>query len=165
MAKKILIALLVILVIIQFIRPTPNVSAELSSNDIEKHYAVPQDVKLILDKACRDCHSNNTRYPWYNSIQPVAWYLNDHIVDGKKHFNLSEFAEYPPKRAEHKLEELVESQTDHWMPLESYQNLHSEAKLTEAENQTLITWANDLRAQIKAAHPEAFIPKEGDEKN
>lgn len=164
MAKKILVALLVILVGIQFIRPTPNVSTEQSINDIEKHYAVPQDVKLILDKACRDCHSNNTNYYWYNNIQPVAWFLNSHIIDGKKHFNLSEFAAYPPKRAEHKLEELVESQTDHWMPLESYQLLHQEAQLTETENQTLIAWANELRAQIKATHPEAFLPKEGEDK-
>lgn len=163
MIKKILVALLVILIIIQFIRPTKNVSAEMSPNDIEKHYAVPENVRAILSKACRDCHSNNTVYPWYNNIQPVAWWLNGHIQDGKRHFNLSEFAAYPPKRADHKLEELVESQTDHWMPLESYKKLHKEAILTQAESREVIDWANGLRKEIQTAHAADFLVKEKEE--
>ncbi len=113
MGKKIIYGLLAVLIIIQFIKPEKNISSEMSPNDIEKHYNVPQSIKATLSKACRDCHSNNTVYPWYASFQPVGWWLNGHIKDGKKHFNLSEFAAYPPKRADHKLEELVESQTDH----------------------------------------------------
>ncbi|WP_025762848.1 heme-binding domain-containing protein [Dyadobacter tibetensis] len=154
--KKVLIAILLILVAIQFIRPTPNVSAEMSLNDVEEHYYVPEGVKISLDKACRDCHSSNTRYPWYSQIQPVAWWLNSHIEDGKKHFNLSEFAAYSPKKADHKLEELIESQTDHWMPLESYTFIHSEAKLTETERQEMIDWATALRREIQKSHPEEF---------
>jgi hypothetical protein len=157
MVKKILYTLLILLVIIQFIRPNKNVALEVSANDIEEHYAVPDNVRSILKKACRDCHSNHTEYPWYANIQPVAWWLNDHVQEGKKHFNLSEFAAYPPKRADHKLEELVESQEDHWMPLQSYQRLHKEAVLTEAETQEVINWANGLRKQIQLAHPEAFV--------
>lgn len=163
MIRKIVTGLLIILIVIQFIKPTKNVALEMSANDIEKHYAVPENVKGILQKACRDCHSNNTVYPWYASFQPVAWWLDGHIQDGKKHFNLSEFAAYPPKRAEHKLEELVESQTDHWMPLASYQNIHKDAVLTQAESQEVIDWANGLRKEIKAAHPEAFRGGEKDE--
>lgn len=162
MAKKIFIVLIVILVIIQFIRPTPNVLAEQSATDIEKHYEVPENVKATLSKACRDCHSNNTVYPWYWNIQPVAWWLDGHIRDGKRHFNLSEFASYPPKKAEHKLEELVESQEDHWMPLESYTKLHSEARLTSTESKELIDWANALRQKIKLENPAAFVG--GDDK-
>ncbi|PWJ60112.1 heme-binding protein [Dyadobacter jejuensis] len=159
MMKNILTVLLVLFILGQFIRPTHNISAEQSPNDIERHYQVPTDVRLTLEKACRDCHSNNTRYPWYYNIQPVAWWLNDHIVEGKKHFNLSEFAAYPPKKADHKLEELIESQTDHWMPLESYQKLHADARLTEAESQALIDWASAVRDKIQTTHPEAFVKK------
>ena len=160
MAKKITYALLAILVIIQFIKPKRNVASEMSVNDIEKHYNVPENIKKTFSKACRDCHSNNTVYPWYANIQPVAWWLNDHIQDGKKHFNLSEFATYPPKRADHKLEELIESQTDHWMPLASYMKLHAEARLTQAESQEVVDWANGLRKEIQAKHPEAFLEKD-----
>ena len=159
MFKKILLGLLVIVVLIQFVRPTKNVAAEMSANDIEKHYSVPDNVKATLKKACRDCHSNNTVYPWYYNIQPVAWWLSTHIDDGKRHFNLSEFAAYPPKRADHKLEELVESQEDHWMPLESYTLIHKEAKLTQAESQEVIDWANGLRKEIQTAHPAEFLEK------
>lgn len=160
MFKKILTLLLVALVVIQFIRPAKNESAEMSANDIEKHYAVPENVKGILKKACRDCHSNNTEYPWYSNIQPVAWWLNGHIVDGKKHFNLSEFASYPPKKADHKLEELIESQEDHWMPLESYTIVHKEAILTQTETQEVIAWANALRKEIQTAHAADFLKKD-----
>jgi hypothetical protein len=160
MVKKIVYALLVVLVIIQFIKPSRNVASEMSANDIEKNYTVPENVKANLARACRDCHSNNTIYPWYANIQPVAWWLNGHIEDGKKHFNLSEFAAYPPKRADHKLEELVESQTDHWMPLESYVKLHPDARLTQAQSQEVIDWANGLRREIQTAHPEAFIEQD-----
>ena len=160
MFKKMLTGLLIVLVLIQFIRPAKNVSAVMSPNDIEKHYAVPENVKATLSKACRDCHSNNTNYPWYNNIQPVAWWLNGHIQDGKRHFNLSEFAAYPPKRADHKLEEVIESQTDHWMPLESYTNIHKEARLTQAESQEVIDWANELRKEIQTKHAADFLVKE-----
>jgi hypothetical protein len=165
MAKKITYSLLAVLLIIQLIRPTPNTESEMSSNDIEKHYLVPENVKSILAKACRDCHSNNTIYPWYASVQPVAWWLDSHIRDAKKHLNFSEFAAYPPERADHKLEELIESQTDHWMPLESYVRMHPEAKLTARESQTLIDWAQGIRKELRLSHPADFLEKSQKEKH
>lgn len=64
--KKFLIILVAILVIIQFIRPSRNISQETSPNDISAQHSIPADVKPILDKACNDCHTNNTYYPWYS---------------------------------------------------------------------------------------------------
>ena len=71
--KRILILLLIIFIGIQFIRPTKNKSGNISANDISTKYPVPDSVQAILKVACNDCHSNNTRYPWYAEIQPVAW--------------------------------------------------------------------------------------------
>jgi hypothetical protein len=150
MIKKILLALLVILVIIQFIKPDKNVSAGEQPNAIATKYTVPDTVASLLAVACEDCHSNNTKYPWYSEVQPVAWWLNDHVVDGKKHFNLDEFTAYSLKRQDHKLEELIESQEDHWMPLESYTFVHRDAKLSDSQKKILIDWAKDLRTQIQA---------------
>lgn len=159
MFRKILLGLIAVWVVIQFIRPVKNEAAEMSANDIEKHYAVPDNVKATLKKACRDCHSSNTVYPWYSQIQPVAWWLDGHIKDGKKHFNLSEFAAYTPKKGDHKLEELIESQEEHWMPLESYTMVHQEAKLTSTEKQELIDWAAGIRKEIQTAHAADFLTK------
>lgn len=159
MAKKILTGVLILFVVIQFIRPKRNESAEMSPNDIEKHYAVPENVKSILSKACRDCHSNNTIYPWYANFQPSAWFLNNHVVDGKKHFNLSEFAAYEPKRADHKLDEMIEEMEGHGMPLESYLWIHTDAKLTESEIKEVTDWAKGIRQEIQAKNPRAFEKK------
>jgi hypothetical protein len=150
MLRKILYGLGIILIIAQFFKPEKNISSEVSKNDISTRYEVPGNVKVILEKACNDCHSNNTKYPWYANIQPVAWWLNDHIKDGKKHLNFSEFAAYTYKRADHKMEEVIESQEDHWMPLDSYTWLHKDAKLTEEERGEIVGWAKGLRVKIMA---------------
>ncbi len=110
--KKLLWALLAILVIIQFFRPARNASPGISANDISKHYPVPAEVNMVLEKSCNDCHSNHTSYPWYSQIQPVYWWLNDHIQEGKSHLNFSEFGTYRPSRQYHKLEEVIEEIRD-----------------------------------------------------
>src|ERR1051325_5848024 len=96
--KKILLILIVILILIQFIRPAKNIHAQPQPADISTIYTVPADVDTILVKACNDCHSNNTRYPWYNHIQPVAWWMKNHVDEGKEHLNFNEFASYPASK-------------------------------------------------------------------
>ena len=100
--------LLLAFIVIQFFRPEKNQAEGISPNDITNLYTVPADVQLILKTSCNDCHSNNTVYPWYSNIQPFAWWLKDHIDDGKKHLNFSEFASYPIRRQYKKLEETNE---------------------------------------------------------
>ena len=150
MMKKILIALIVIIVAIQFFSPEKNIDTKEQANAIETKYAMPDTVKQILSVACYDCHSNNTRYPWYNRVQPVAWWLASHVKDGKKHLNFDEFTTYSLKRQHHKLEELIESQEDHWMPLKSYTLIHKDARLSENQSKLLIGWAEETRKAIQA---------------
>lgn len=149
MIKKILIGLLVVLVVIQFIRPERNVSEIPSQNDIRVHYSVPANVESILKRACYDCHSNNTNYPWYANIQPVLWWLQDHIEEGKEELNFSEFATYSAKKADHKLDEVIEMVEEEEMPLESYTYIHKDAVLSSSEKKLLMDWAADLRKMIK----------------
>ncbi len=146
--KKILITLLVVLVIIQFFHPKKNQSTALSPNDISAKYDVPQDVHAILDKACMDCHSNNTRYPWYSKIQPVDWWLANHVNEGKAELNFSEFLTYEPKKADHKMEEVMETVKEGEMPLNSYTWTHKDAKLTQQEKEKLVNWAQEVRRKI-----------------
>jgi hypothetical protein len=116
-------------------------------------YPIPGDVKTILVKACNDCHSNNTTYPWYSQIQPVAWWLDDHIQEGKKHLNISEFASYRLRKQYHKMEEVEEMLADGAMPLESYTYIHKDAKLTKEEKDKVIAWSKAIRDTMEAKYP------------
>ena len=148
MIKKIAYVLLVALVVMQFIRPARNISTEESANHISKKYTVSASVNGIMEKACYDCHSNNTVYPWYANIQPVGFWLDDHVKEGKGELNFSEFLTYSPKKARHKMEKVVEEVKEGGMPLDSYTWIHKNAILTQEEKSELTTWADTLAKQI-----------------
>jgi len=158
--KKVGIGILVVLLLLQAYRPAKNNSNSLE-NDISKSYAVPDDVKQILAKACNDCHSNNTVYPWYSNIQPVRLWLDNHVNDGKRHLNFNEFNSYRIARQYKKLDECIEEVKDGEMPLESYTWVHTNAKLSDTEKQKLFDWCNTVRDSIKARYPadSLILPK------
>lgn len=145
MKKKIGLGLLVLLVVIQFVRPTRNISTDISPTDISKAYQVPVEVSAVLEKSCYDCHSNNTRYPWYANLQPIGWWLQGHVNEGKAELNFSEFASYPEKKAKHKFEEIEEMINEGEMPLKSYLIIHGDAKLSPAEAEVVVNWASALK--------------------
>ena len=145
--------LLLVFVAIQFIRPAKNKSEGISSNDISKIYPVPENVQTILKTSCYDCHSNNTVYPWYANIQPVAWWLNDHIQEGKKELNFSEFASYRIGRQYRKLDDVNKEVKEDAMPLDNYLWLHKYAKLNDRQKLALANWVVSVRDSIKANYP------------
>jgi hypothetical protein len=153
MRPKILLIIVVILIAIQFIRPAKNHSNNALASDIFNVYPEPPDVSTILKKACNDCHSNNTVYPWYAQVQPVGWWLNNHIEEGKGELNFNEFAAYRIGRQYKKMEEVIDQVKKGDMPLSSYTLIHTNAKLTDEEKQKLINWAQDIRNTIKAKYP------------
>lgn len=148
-----------VLGVMQFFRPAKNIntSPEAVANDITKVVAVPGDVQAILVKACNDCHSNNTHYPWYANVMPVGWILSNHIKEGKREINFNEFAVYPIKKQLHKLEEVAEQVERDEMPMSSYRRLHKEARLTDAEKKALMDWAKQARSELMAKNPPAAI--------
>ena len=152
MIKKILIAFAVILLVIQFIRPEKNIAAAPSKDNIATHYATPDNVKNILERACNDCHSNTTKYPWYASIQPVGWWLADHVNEGKSELNFDAFMSYKPKKARHKMEEVNEMVKEGEMPLSSYSLVHRDAKLSLEDKLVLADWAVATMRAIEAEH-------------
>jgi cytochrome c551/c552 len=152
MIKKILLAVVVIIIIIQFIRPSKNLSDD-TSKDISVIYAEPEEVKAILGKSCNDCHSNKTVYPWYAQIQPVGWWLNNHVVGGKRHLNLNNFTALKIAVQKKKLEDFMEQIKNGDMPLSSYTIIHKDAKLSEADKQILNAWCRQIIDTIKAKYP------------
>ena len=153
MFKKIMLVLLAALVVIQFIHPKKNTSEGPQSNYIGNNYAVPTDVKSIMEKACNDCHSNNTRYPWYAKIQPVDWWLNTHVLDGKKEINFDEFSNRSPRYQYRKMEEVIEQVKEREMPLKSFTWTHKDARLTSIEREKMTGWAQSVMDAMKVKYP------------
>jgi DNA replicative helicase MCM subunit Mcm2 (Cdc46/Mcm family) len=153
MFKKIMLFLLAALVVIQFIRPKKNKTTDPQPNFIGNTFTIPGEVKTILAKACNDCHSNNTNYPWYSNFQPVLWWLNDHITDGKKELNFDEYTGRRLRFQYHKMEEVIEQVKEGEMPLNSYTWIHKDAILTDAEKATITGWAQSVMDTLKARYP------------
>ena len=159
--KKIGYALLAILVIIQFFRPAKNINTadSATANDISKVYTVPENVQQILKTSCYDCHSNNTIYPWYNNIQPVAWWLKNHVDEGKREINFNEFSSYSARRQYKKMEEVIEQVKEDEMPLSSYTIIHRDAKLNPEQKLALTTWAEAIRKDMELKYPPDSLKK------
>lgn len=151
--KRFFLLLLLAFIVIQFFRPAKNTSEGTSVSDITTKYAIPQDVQASLKTACYDCHSNNTVYPWYNNIQPVAWWLKSHIDDGKRALNFSEFATYRIGRQYNKLEQMNKEIKEDGMPLSSYTLIHKDAILNERQKRSIANWVTTVRESIKAHYP------------
>lgn len=160
--KKVLVFLLVVLIVIQFFRPEKNIATGPFPYDIAAIYPVPAEVNEILKKSCNDCHSNNTAYPWYNNLQPVSWWLHDHIKDGKGEVNFNEFGSYRIGKQYRKLLEIKEQIEEGEMPLSSYTLIHNYAKLNEQQKSIMINWADSLRSIIRSKYPaDSLVIKRG----
>lgn len=134
---------------IQFIPTTRNQSVLILQTDFNNTFEVPYNIQNILKKSCYDCHSNNTNYPWYHKIQPASWLLENHIKEGKKGLNFSEFGAYSKRRQKSKLKSIINQIKDDEMPLYSYTLIHSDAKLSEGNKKDLIDWLSKQKDSIQ----------------
>lgn len=150
MSRKIVavIALLIILAAIQFVQPPRNRNNEVSKTGIVSVVNVPADIQLILKSSCYDCHSDNTRYPWYAAIQPGAWWMASHIKEGKAELNFDQFGSYSKRRQLSKLKAIKGSIEDESMPLASYTFIHREADLSNTEQIRLKNWIETAGNEI-----------------
>lgn len=142
--KKVFIVLLVAFAGIQFIPTNRNQSNKELLSDISLTYNVPENIQSILKASCYNCHSNNTDYPWYNKVQPVSWFLESHIEQGKAELNFSEFGSYSLRRQKSKLKSMASQIKNDKMPLSSYTLIYRNAKISENEKLLLINWINNL---------------------
>jgi Haem-binding domain len=146
--KNILLILAGILLIMQLVPTNKNEGKAFTADDILHAVNVPDEVKDILVTSCYDCHSDFTNHMWYESIQPIGWWIHHHIDEGKSELNFSKFNTYSDKRKSHKLEELGEMVSEGEMPMASYTLIHGNAKLTDVQKKLLIDWANSTRMQF-----------------
>jgi cbb3-type cytochrome oxidase cytochrome c subunit len=150
--KKILIVLLMVFIIIQFFPIDKTNPITNEGMDFLKIKNTPEPIAKLIRNSCYDCHSNETKYPFYSNIQPVAWLLKNHIDEGRKELNFSTFATYEPKRQAHKLEEAAEYVEQKNMPLESYTLGHSDAKLSDEQRKQLVNYFRMVQKQIQQAN-------------
>ena len=132
-----------IVLVIQVIPVERNVSTVPPGQSFEKTEKVPANVAAILKVSCYDCHSNNTRYPWYSELQPGAWFMARHIKKGKEELNFDEFNAYSKRRKKAKITSIISQIEKEEMPLKSYLMLHSSARLSADEKKELLDFFRD----------------------
>jgi hypothetical protein len=160
MIKKLFLALAILFILIQFIHPARNESND-QTYSMDKKYPMPEGLSKTLSVACYDCHSNNTRYPWYFKIQPAAWFMASHVNDAKRHLN---FSDYTTKRIaiqNHRFQEIIDEVKKGDMPLTSYTLIHRDAVITDTQKQEIIDWATAQMDSIKSKYPadSLILPK------
>lgn len=151
--RIILLILLAALILIQFVRPEKNISKGFEANDIATKYTVPDNVQNILKISCYDCHSNNTKYPWYWQIQPVTWFMNGHIKDAKRTLNFSTFASYNIRKQYKSFDNINKEVKNGGMPLGSYTLIHRDAILNDTQKLAIANWTEASRKEIESHYP------------
>jgi len=149
--KIVAIVLVAGFVVIQFFPIDQTNPPIVAAETIEAGTVVPADISEILGRSCVDCHSNNTRYPWYSNVQPSAWFLKDHIDEGRRELNFSVFNTYTAKKKAKKFQEICEQLEAGEMPIPSYVWIHRDAALSDSDRTTLCEWAKAEQAKLDAA--------------
>ena len=124
------------------VRTNPTASA---GERLEDQASVPAEVADILRRACYDCHSNETRWPWYARLAPVSWAVISDVNDGREHLNFSSWGAYHRLERADLLDESCGLARRGEMPVRPYTLLHREARLTAEAVEALCAWT---RAEV-----------------
>lgn len=146
--KIVIMILCVVFVGIQFIPTKRNESHLLSTSDFMMVNTVPKPIESKIMASCYDCHSNHTNYPWYNKIQPIAWFLEDHIKEGKKELNFSEWENVSDRRRKSKLKSIISQIKNDEMPLSTYTLIHRDAIFSVSDKKLIVDWFQKLMDSI-----------------
>ena len=160
--KKVRIALVVLVVLlvgIQVVRPDRTNPPEDPKMTLEAVLSPPAAVDAVLARACADCHSSRTKWPWYTQVAPVSWWVAQHVHEGRQEVSFSEWGKYSLRRQAHKLEEMCEQMQKGEMPLGSYVKGHPEAEVSSDDVKLVCDWATREHERLAAlAPPPAAAP-------
>lgn len=146
--KIIAMVLLVVFVGMQFMPTQRNQSEIVPKSDFLLVNKAPKNMGSLLQTSCYDCHSNNTDYPWYNTVQPLAWFLEDHVKNGKSELNFSLWDALSDRRKSSKLRSIIKQIKSGKMPLDSYLWVHKDAKFSDEDKTTIIQWVTQLKNSL-----------------
>jgi hypothetical protein len=140
--KKILIGLgLTVVVAMLLINPKRTNPPVAPGRDLLASNTPPAEIVTILRNACYDCHSHETKWPWYSRVAPVSWWVVDHVNHGREELNFSEWPHDDPKRAARRLRSMGDVVMEGEMPLSSYVKGHPEALLSDQQRDAFSRWA------------------------
>lgn len=139
---------LVAFVVIQFFPTNRNESYITPKTDFMMVNNVPIKIQNRLKVSCYDCHSNNTVYPWYNRIQPAAWFLENHVKEGKAELNFNEWDTYSDRRKNSKLRSIIKQIESGDMPMDNYTIIHRNAILSEKEKMVIIKYVSTIKENL-----------------
>lgn len=144
--KKVVVALIVFLVVIQIFQPRRTNPPVVPSKSLIAHVQVPEEVHSALMRACGDCHSNQTRWPWYSHTAPLSWVITDDVNQGRKHMNFEDWeALEDPKEANDRLLGICKEIKQKGMPPFSYRLVHGYLRLKTKEIDSLCSWSESFR--------------------
>ena len=146
--KWILGAMAAAFVLLQFTNPSRTNPPVI--HDFLAAYMPPPAINGMFHRACYDCHSYETQWPWYSRIAPVSWLIANDVQGGRRHLNFSDWPVADPERAAKRLENASEELGYNEMPPAKYKLIHPAARLTAAERQQLIQWLDQKAKQLKA---------------
>jgi hypothetical protein len=146
--KWLLILVAVSFIGAQFYRPAKTNPAIDPSMTLEARMPPSPQVAQILDRSCKDCHSNETRWPWYSHVAPFSWFVIDHVNKGRVDLNMSEWARYEKAEAANQLRNMCREARSGVMPLESYTMIHRGAVMSQDDIKVLCDWANAEREKL-----------------
>ena len=142
-------ALVVMFALLQFTNPARTNPAAAPENSVMATNAPPPNIAAMLHGACYDCHSDQTQWPWYSHVAPVSWLIASDVRDGRRHVNFSEWPHGHPNQAARLWENISEELGYNDMPPAQYKLMHSVARLTQAQRQELIDYANQEAKRLK----------------
>ena len=144
----IMVAVFALLQLTNLARTTP---AVVPGHDLLSTNAPPPEITAMLRSACYDCHSYETRWPWYGHVAPVSWWLDQHVHDGRDRLNFSEWPHDDSQKAAKKWNHISDSVREGDMPLPSYMRIHKAARLTDVQRKQLADWAEQEAERLKTA--------------
>ena len=112
------------------------------------------EVGAVFERACHDCHSSKTDWPWYSQVAPVSWWLKGHVEDGRRELSFSEWGTYPQRKMARKLREICDQVEAGEMPLKSYLLMHPAAKLSDEDKRLICDWTAAERGRLAASQAE-----------
>jgi hypothetical protein len=149
--KRLVLGLLIVAAGMQLFRPDRTNPPVNTAQTVQATATVPRDVDAVLKRACYDCHSSETRWPWYSAVAPMAWAVANHVTEGRAEMNFSDWGSYPSRRRVALLEKMCDEVREGRMPLKQYLWLHRDATLSEADWKSVCDWSMEEADRLSAA--------------
>lgn len=144
LGRRVGVAMLGLAVLIQLARPARTNPVTDPSRTMAAHLQVTPAASAVMDRACRDCHSNDTRWPWYSNVAPISWFVIDHVNSGRRHFNYSDWLQNDPDRTPRLLKDICDLTHKGDMPMSSYLWMHSDARVSDRDVNELCGWVRSV---------------------